>query len=332
MYLFADWAKRERAPLPAVLVVDHGLRPQSHAEAALTAQWAKDAGLTANVLCWRGKKPGANIEDRARAARYRLLGAWCAAQDVPHLFVAHTREDQAETFLLRLGRGSGVDGLSGMCASGPLPVSDFGTVRLLRPLLEIGREELRAYLRARGVHWLEDPMNADARFARARIRQALPELQAAGLPVERIARTASHLARARAALEAAAEEFFEHHGRRYGGFVLIDGAALARVPREIGLRALSRALMLVGGAVYRPRFESLETLFDGILGTQGPARTLMGCRIGKAPKARSVFGAQTLLISPEPPRKPALGAKPAGGAHERINTTTPCENSRKSAP
>jgi tRNA(Ile)-lysidine synthase len=303
MHLFADWAKRSKAVPPIVLIVDHGLRRESQAEAARAGQWAKDARLAVEILRWQGRKPQSNIEDEARDARYRLLGACCAAHAKHYLFTAHTREDQAETFLLRLGRGSGVDGLSGMRAIAPLPVPGFAKVQLMRPLLDMGRAELRVYLQGLGADWLEDPMNDDPRFARARIRQALPELDAAGVPARRIAEAAGHLARAREALEEVSGEFFGRHARIEDGFVLLDGAALARVHREIGLRVLCTALMRVAGAAYRPRFERLEALFDAIFRDRFTARTLMGCRIGKAPKARAEFGETTLLIVREAARR-----------------------------
>jgi tRNA(Ile)-lysidine synthase len=303
MHLFADWAKREAIGPPVVLIVDHCLRPESRKDAALAAQWAGVLSLNAHVLRWRGAKPGSNIEDRARTARYRLLGEWCAAHGVANLFVAHTREDQAETFLLRLGRGSGVDGLSAMRASAPLPVAGIDGVRVLRPLLEIGRAELRAFLVARGGHWLEDPMNADGRFARARIRKMLPELEQAGITAARIAEAARHLARAREALEAVTEYFLSRHAHIESDSALLDAAALTLANREIGLRALSGLLMRIGKTAYRPRFERLEALYDAILSGASAARTLSGCRIGKAPKAQAAFGPATLLISREGARK-----------------------------
>ena len=152
------------------------------------------SGLRGPHPLLEGRKPNSGIEGKAREARYALLGEWCAAHDVPSLFVAHTLEDQAETFLLRLGRGSGVDGLSAMRPRAPFPVAGFDSVQVLRPLLEIGRAELRAFLTARGTPWLEDPMNEDSRFARVRLRKALPTLEAAGVSARRIAEAARHLA------------------------------------------------------------------------------------------------------------------------------------------
>ena len=307
MGLFNDWVRAERGLAPAVLIVDHGLRAQSRAEAAMVAGWAQAAGLTAHVLRWEGAKPKTGIEEKARAARYRLLGEWCTAHGVHALFVAHTRDDQAETFLLRLGRGSGVDGLSAMSAAAPLPIPGFESVQLLRPLLEFSREELRAYLTARGARWLEDPMNEDGRFARARLRKMLPALEAAGVPTTRIAQAARHLARAREALDAATKSFLAGHARFGGDFAQMDGAALAAAHREIGLRALSAVLMRVSGAAYRPRFERLEALFDAIVAGSFMARTLSGCRVAVAPKARATFGPATLLITRERERKSAGG-------------------------
>jgi tRNA(Ile)-lysidine synthase len=311
--LFAEWSKAKRRYLPTVLIVDHGLREGSAKEAVSVAKWAGEAGIEAQVLRVSGPRPRANIEEKARAARYALMGEWCAKQGVPALFVAHTLDDQAETFLLRLGRGSGVDGLSGMRPYAPFPVKGFPGVVLMRPLLDFRRAELRAYLEASGVRWLEDPMNADSRFARTRIREAIPALEGAGVPVSRIASAAAHLARARDALEAETENFLASHARvQRDGSALLDAAALGGARREIGLRALSAVLMSVSGETYRPRFVGLERLFGALVnGSFSSARTLHSCRVGRAPRAERLFGAQTLKITPEAPRRSSLGGAPA---------------------
>lgn len=323
MMLFADWANARNRAKPFVLIVDHGLRQGSTKDAALTQQWGRNAGFCTHVLRWRGRKPQSNVEEEARAARYALMGDWCCANGVRGLFVAHTQDDQAETFLLRLGRGSGVDGLSAMRPSGFLPVPGFERVDLLRPLLAFTRAELRAFLKNRGAKWLEDPMNGDPRFARTRIRTLLPALTAAGVPLSRIAQAAAHLARARQALEAEAERFLAVHARfEEDGAALVDAAALQRSQREIGLRALGQILMRVSGEIYRPRFERLERLFDGITsGTFAKARTLHGCRVGRAPKPKAAFGPLTLVIVRERPRKSASvgSAAVAAGAPSRPN-------------
>src|SRR5205085_6849338 len=116
-----------------------------------------------------------------------------------YLLLGHTRDDQAETFLMRLARGSGIDGLAAMPERGPLPVRQYSSVELLRPLLQFSRDSLRNHLRQRGAVWLEDPMNHDPAFARVRVRQLIPAMVAAGLTPERIADASKHIGRARSA-------------------------------------------------------------------------------------------------------------------------------------
>lgn len=302
MHLFADWATAHGAPAPVVLIVDHGLRSQSVKEAAQVARWAKAAGLEAHVLRWLGRKPKADIEAAARAARYRLMGEWCRARDVGALFLAHTREDQAETFLLRLARGSGVDGLAAMPARGRLPLAGVAAPILYRPLLDASRSELRAYLAARGHAWLDDPMNRDTRFARTRMRALAPLLEAGGLSLARINAAAAHLARAREALETATASLMATCVRfDTAGYAVLDAATLAREPRELGLRVLAGTLMAVSGETYRPRFDRLERLLDAIIADKlAGGRTLHGCRIAPAPKAWRHFGKTSLLVTREP--------------------------------
>jgi tRNA(Ile)-lysidine synthase len=301
MVLFAEWAEASRREKPIVLTVDHRLVPGSARIADEVLAKAQSFGLDAHVLVWRGRKPATGVENAARAARYQLMGSWCQKYGVPSLYVAHTLEDQAETFLLRLARGSGVDGLAAMHKISPFPVQGFSGLRVVRPLLGVSRARLRALLTTRQIHWHDDAMNADPRFARVRLRAAWPALEAAGLSAERVADAAKHLARARAALDqntvalvAAATQIHQDH-------VLIDGAALAAAPREIGLRALARVLMQISARDYRPRFERLERMFDAICeGSFAGGRTLHGCVVKPAPKARQCFGPRTLLIGPEP--------------------------------
>jgi len=319
MLLVADWLRdSDRPSIGSVLIVDHGLRETSAREAKLVASWAERVGLRAHVLTWRGRKPRANVEEKARHARYTLMGDWCMANNVTQLLVAHTRDDQAETFLLRLGRGSGVDGLSAMSERAPFPLPGY-RVDLIRPLLNTGRKELRDYLKAQGADWLEDPMNAESRFARTRIRELLPRLESAGVSVSRIAKAAAHLSRARAALDDATAAFLAEHTRPHPQALLVDAQALRSAAREIGLRVLSSCLLRIGGAPYRPRFERLEPLYDAVIAPGfEDARTLAGCRVGLAPKARQSFGVGTLEIRREGPRSSRSATKK--GAQTRLVT------------
>jgi tRNA(Ile)-lysidine synthase len=301
MVLLAEWAQASGRERPVILTVDHRLRPGSDRTAAAVVASAQALGLEAHIQVWRGRKPVADIEGAARAARYRLMGSWCRAHGVHALYVAHTLEDQAETFLLRLARGSGVDGLAAMSEVSPFPLPGFEGICVVRPLLGTSRVGLRTFLAARKIGWHEDEMNVDPRFARVRLRAVWPSLLAAGLSAERIADAARHLARARLALDHDVVVLLSEASQLHEGYVLLDGATLAAAPREIGLRALARVLMEVSGRAYRPRFERLECLFDAIgRDVFAGGRTLHGCVVKPAAKRLQRFGPRTLAIGTEP--------------------------------
>jgi tRNA(Ile)-lysidine synthase len=300
MHLLSRWAGRSAQPRPVVLTVDHKLRRGSGTNARTVIRTAESLGLEAHVLYWIGSKPQGNVEAAAREARYRLLGKWCLEHKCSAVFVAHTLDDQAETFLLRLARGTGLDGLSAMAPVSRWPVEGYPGLSVIRPLLGTERDELRQYLTDVGGSWIEDPMNADSRFARSRIRSAWPTFQDVGLTKMRLAETAVHLGRARAALDSATSNFRARFTHRCEGGYAVDGVALSAVPREIGLRALAELLMEIGGEIYRPRFKRLESLFDALIsGKRLPGRTLHGCRVGHLSRKRAPFGQSTIVIRPE---------------------------------
>ncbi len=318
MHLLADWAKAQGREAPIVLTVDHKLQKNSTANAKQVVAWANRAGLEAHVLTWKGTKPKSDIEAEARTARYRLMGDWCRKRDIAALYVGHTRDDQAETFLLRLARGSGLDGLAAMRPVAPYPVLGFRDLQVIRPLMVFERDALRSHLTARAQEWFDDPMNSDPRFGRVRLRVAMEHLKGAGLPPGRIADAAAHLARVREALEAVTAAVLRRACRAEGEAVLVETAALLAAPREVGLRALAQLLMGVSRQAYRPRFERLERLYDAIAAGQvGAGRTLHGCRIGPAPNSEAYFGTDTLKIVREPGRKSAQKGPKSGRAAER---------------
>ena len=198
MFLASRWARRGAAPPLHVATVDHGLRPEAAAEAEMVAAAAVDLDLPHTKLAWEGPKPSTRIQERARAARYALLAAHAHAIGASHILTAHHADDQAETVLLRLGRGSGIGGLAGMrreIALGP-------GVTLVRPLLRYAKADLVALcLRAR-LSFVDDPSNADLAYARARLRGRAAELAKFGLDTAGLTRLARRMARADAALEA----------------------------------------------------------------------------------------------------------------------------------
>ncbi|OAN50497.1 tRNA(Ile)-lysidine synthetase [Paramagnetospirillum marisnigri] len=271
--LAKEWAAWRGGSVLA-LTVDHGLRPESGAEAELVATWMSAHAVPHRILAWTGPKPDTDIQASARAARHALLAGACREAGILHLLLAHHREDQAETLLLRLGRGSGVDGLAAMA---PIQATAWG--RLLRPLLEIHKARLSATLRQLGQDWIEDPSNQNSAYARIRLRRLAPDLAAEGLSAERLAATASRMARVRAALDqavaAAAARWVELHP---AGFARCAAVAFTQLPEEIGLRLLARLVMAVGGGVHPPRLERLERLFGMVRDGTADA-TLAGCRV-----------------------------------------------------
>ena len=307
MLLLADYAKRAKLLPPVVLTVDHGLRPDSAKDARAVARFAGDAGLKAHVLTVKDAAPKSDIEAQARMARYQAMGQWLKAHDMAALYVAHSMEDQAETFLLRLARGSGLDGLSAMRVMAPYPVPDFDELKLVRPLLDVPRAALRAYLTSQRQRWLEDPMNADPRFARSRLRSAWSQLEALGLTASRLADAAEHLGRARDALEDMTDALLGRAARFEDGMALVDSVRLKMAPREVGLRALASVLSRISGESYRPRFGGLERLFDAIRdGSLAGGATLHGCIVAPAPQRAAAFGTGTLTVAREKGREQSV--------------------------
>lgn len=308
LLLLVEWARRTGLPDPVVLTVNHGLMRGSSGLADSVAARAKLLGIPAHVFAWRGRKPQSDIENAAREARYRLMGEWCRRNGLYCLYVAHTLEDQAETFLLRLARGSGVDGLAAMAQVSPLPVPQCDSPCIARPLLAVSRVRLRAFLAERCESRFEDPMNEDPRFARTRVRAVWPALESFGLTAERIAGAACHLARARTALELDARCLIEEISSHDGAAVLVNASQLRAAPDEIALRVLARLLMNVSAQTYRPRFDRLERLLTAIRADRlGGGRTLHGCCI-KPARGRG-HCPDMLRIAPEPKRGRRQGSK-----------------------
>jgi tRNA(Ile)-lysidine synthase len=261
LHLAAPWARVMGIRL-WVATIDHGLRTESAAEAELVAQACTDLGLPHSTLKWDGWDGKGNLQASARAARHDLLGRWRG--EVRHILFGHTQDDQAETVLMRLARGSGVEGLSGMSARQTISnTSDAWTV--LRPLLSTTRAELRHYLRVLHIPYVDDPTNDDPTYDRVKARKALDALAPLGLTAQTLAQTASRMARARTALEHLAADAAQSCIRAAHYDVQFDRDAFAALGRDTQLRLLARALQMVASNPYRPRATSLEDLLDRTL-------------------------------------------------------------------
>ena len=259
-----------------VLTVDHGLRANSRDEAIMVSALAAQLGFDHAVLEWRASEhPRAGLQQAARNARYRLMAEYCHEHDLPALVTAHQLEDQAETMLMRLARGSGLDGLAAIPET-----SRWAGLVILRPLLSVPKARLMATLREAGIDWVEDPTNRDTRFERARIREAREAMEALGLTPEALARSARRLARAREALDRATEDFLARHCTTSGaGYCTLDVEALLEVPEEIALRALGSVVEVVGARPTTLRLAKLESLLAAIRERPATPRTLGGCRL-----------------------------------------------------
>lgn len=179
--LLSDWAADKGIKIHA-LTVDHGLRPESASEAKIVSKRVKALGVSHHILKWEGQKPKTKIQEAAREARYRLMSDYCQNKKIKFLFVAHHGQDQIETVLFRIAKGSGLDGLSGM---NPVHLLENG-LTLLRPLLGTAHGNLLATLTSRKIEWIEDPSNENNKYARVRIRNVIDVLENEGLSPARM--------------------------------------------------------------------------------------------------------------------------------------------------
>lgn len=317
--------------------VDHGLRPESASEAGQVAGLCARLGVPHRTLRWEGEKPRSGIQAAARAARYALLLDLAQAEGGEVLALAHTQDDQAETVLFRLMRGSGVTGLAGMQAE-----AVRSGIRLWRPFLGTPKARLVATLDAAGIPFFRDPSNTDVRFARPRLRKLAPQLEAEGLDAARLSLLARRMARADAALEAATDAAQAVCAATWpqAGAVEIHSACFAGLPAEVGLRLLQRAIAQAGheGPAELAKLEALAAALaahlEGVRHSAASSaalafrRTLAGAlvsvvgekiRIGPAPERRKAHLKPVNRATPAAPSlaKEGGGPKLATGRFER---------------
>ncbi|RUT34663.1 tRNA lysidine(34) synthetase TilS [Arsenicitalea aurantiaca] len=276
MILAQRWADAQPdGPRLVVYSVDHGLRAEAAGEVRAVCEMAARLGLSARALRWDEPKPSSGIQAAARRARYRLIGAAMKADGVTWLATGHHLEDQAETVLMRLAHGSGLEGLRGMDA-----LTVVEDVQVVRPLLGVPRERLRAVVDAAGFTPFEDPSNADTRFERVRWREAMPALSALGLDPGTLARFSRRAGEADLALRHCAEEAFKAHVAREEAGLSIARDSYAALPRAIAVRLLGAMLAELGDPHKVRLLAPVERLATK-LQDEGdfPAVTLHGCRI-----------------------------------------------------
>ena len=291
MLMAVEWARAESRPKLYTATVDHGLRKESAAEAAEVGRLAEILGAPHAILRWEGDKPAARLQERAREARYRLLGEEARRVGARVVVTAHHLDDQAETVLLRLTRGSGVAGLAGMAAR-----TRRGDIEIARPLLDWSKSALAAVCEARGVAFARDPSNDDTRFARPRLRRLAGVLAAEGLDALALAR----LARRAAAVETAlARQTDAGEARlRLAATGRCAAQALAAEPVEIVRRLLTRAIAGIVGAP--PPFEAIERIAAELVAAIEEGRRF-AANVGAVLVGHD--GRGEVWLKPEPPRR-----------------------------
>ncbi|HEX8379293.1 MAG TPA: tRNA lysidine(34) synthetase TilS [Allosphingosinicella sp.] len=277
-----------RAALPgrvAAATVDHGLRAEAAAEAEAVASLCRDLDVPHSILRPRVEPAGEGLQAAARAARYRALASWMDKQGLSTLLTGHHCDDQAETLLMRLNRGSGVAGLAGVRAAGPVPGTD-GRLALRRPLLAWRRSELQAIIEGAGLDAARDPSNEDEAFDRARLRRRLRE--APWIDPEALARSAAFLAEAEAALEWTAAPLFAARTELDAGAVTLRPDGL---PSELLRRLVLRCLRRIAPGA-QPRGEALAAFITRL--QAGGVATLCGVK---------ATGGDPWRFEPAPPRR-----------------------------
>ena len=318
MWLAARWRRAlVRGPRLIAVTVDHGLRAEAAAEARDVKRLARTLDLPHRSMRWTGAKPKSGVPAAARAARYRLLAKAARDHGATHIFTAHTRDDQAETLLMRLLRGSGVAGLAAMA-----PVTEREGLLLARPFLNVSKSQLIATLRKAKVAFADDPTNRDVKFTRPRIRAVMPVLAAEGGDARNLARLASRLARANAAIEImvdGAERYLALGDRRGAppsgsgtktfdtktfGARTFDAKAFASMPGEIRLRLLVRAIDRLGheGPAELGKVEALLSVLDRALAKAGRGRRRPALKQTLAGALVSLID-DRINVVPAPPRR-----------------------------
>jgi tRNA(Ile)-lysidine synthase len=310
LVLAARWAaslkkQRRRPPKLTAATIDHGLRREAAREAAAVKRLSRRLGIPHRTLRWRGQKPKTGLQEAARYVRYRLLTQAAIEARCEHILTGHTLDDQAETVLFRLARGSGLSGLGGMAYATPIPAGRETAIFLVRPLLRISKTRLLATLKAADIAHSEDPTNRDPRFARPRLRALMPHLAREGLDAKGLARLATRARRAEATIEfavAAGRAALAPGSWPPRGPIVFEALQFNDLPAEVALRLLGRAIAHVGneGPV---ELGKLEMLYDALRSSRSPLRrTLAGALV--------TLGAERLTIERAPARRP--------GANQRI--------------
>jgi tRNA(Ile)-lysidine synthase len=310
MVLAARWRKSLKSkPKLIAVTIDHGLRAESKREAAAVKRLAGKLRIEHRTLRWSGKKPTTGLQQAARRERYRLLVSLAKQSKAKNIVTAHTLDDQAETVLIRMARGSGLTGLRAMARQSALD----GLI-LVRPFLDLPKSRLIATLRAAKIVFADDPSNRDPKFTRARLRGLMPMLAQEGLNAQRLARLARRLRRADTAIEAAVDRAMADLGAQDGETIAFEASKYAGLPDEIALRLIGRAVARLGqeGAVELGKLEAMVAALAA-----ASAEKVANVRFGRSLAGAMVsLSSGRIVVERAPPRR-----RPDGSQREAPLTT-----------
>lgn len=272
LHLASAWADTAGVEIH-VVTVDHGLRAEAALEAQLVAKVAADLGHSHDTLHWKNWDGSGNLQDSARQARYELISEWAAGRGISQVALGHTVDDVAETFVMRLAREAGVDGLAAMKARRLIDGITF-----VRPILRIERDTLRDFLLRHGHQWVDDPSNDDLKFERVRVRRVMQALDTLGIGRDTLATVAHNLASAREALAWQTFMMAKNVVHAEGGCIVIDRKIFRTFHDEIARRLLIHALKWVATTRYGPRRATANRVLGAI--SQAKVFTLHGCHVG----------------------------------------------------
>ena len=242
-----------------ILVVDHGLRAESKQEAKFVKNEAKKLGFPTRILKWKGSKPNKRIQEEARNKRYSLLINFCRENNINNLYLAHHLDDQIETFLFRMFRGSGLQGLTSFSSS-----YERNGLTLIRPLIDTPKSELISYARRKKINWVEDPSNKNQKYDRVKLRKVLPLIYKEGFDKKVFLKSVKKLRLANQALDQITKEFvLQYVIINKNISVFIKQELFLTAPEDVQLRVLQNTIRIFSGErYYSPNYLKILNLMN----------------------------------------------------------------------
>ncbi len=296
-FLLSSFCAEKNIELVA-LTVDHKMRESSSKEALELGKILEKNQISHHTLEINNEKvPEKNIEAKLREMRYDLLNGFCEKNKIKHLFLGHHLGDVAENFLIRLFRGSGLDGLSTMreVVSCSLLVASKNNqqLTLIRPLLDFNKDELKAFLRERKIKWFEDETNDDERFLRNKIRKFFATFEEEDLIQKRVKNASDEISKMRDFFDAIVEEEAKKILKENAdGSIVLKHKKLLKLDEKIALKILAESSRKVAGKDYKPRLEKLKKFYEYLKTDEIKPRGFYGCEVNKFDEEHIIISKQ----------------------------------------